>query len=62
MTSPEVTGQRDRKSIKTHCIEVKIMFFLFNLIPKGAYLHAGRMRRPGDVTPKKKTGVQKLVH
>ena len=25
--------------------------FLFNLIPKGAYLHAGHVRRPGDVTP-----------
>jgi len=25
--------------------------FLFNLILKGAYLHAGHVRRPGDVTP-----------
>ena len=26
------------------------------------YLQAGRMRRPGDLTPKRQTGVQKLVH
>ena len=25
--------------------------FFFNLIPKGAYLHAAHVRRPGDVTP-----------
>ena len=27
------------------------MFFCLILIPKGAYLHAGQVRRPSDVTP-----------
>ena len=51
MTSPEVTGWRDRKSMKTHCIEVKIMSFLFDLISRMIYLHSGHVRRLSDVTP-----------
>ena len=36
---------------KTHCIEVKIMFLLFNEISRRPWLQAGRMSRPSDVTP-----------
>ena len=49
MTSPEVTGRCDRKSMKT--LYLGQNHVLFDLISKGTYLHAGHVRRPGDVTP-----------
>ena len=57
--SPEVTGQCDRKSIKKHTWVRSKSCFLFNLISKGTYLHAGHRRRPRNAAPKKQSWVAK---
>ena len=59
MTSTEVTTGSATGSQWKHTVFSSKSCFLFNLISKGTYLHAGHRRRPRDAAPKKQSWVAK---